>query len=59
MGSAVLSLLLSPFVFVSARILIQKYRELILARLQQTKLWKLVKATALYKFYAKYDELYG
>lgn len=59
MGSAVLSILLSPFVFVGARILIQKYRELILARLQQTKLWKLVKATALYKFYAKYDELYG
>lgn len=59
MGSAVLSILLSPFVFVSARVLIQKYRELILARLQQTKLWKLVKATALYKFYAKYDELYG
>lgn len=59
MGSAVLSILLSPFVFFASRILIQKYRELILARLQQTKLWKLVKATAFYKFYAKYDELYG
>ncbi len=59
MGSAVLSILLSPFVFFASRVLIQKYRELILARLQQTKLWKLVKATALYKFYAKYDELYG
>lgn len=59
MGSAVLSILLSPFVFLASRILIQKYRELILARLQQTKLWKIVKATALYKFYAKYDELYG
>ncbi|MBL7688034.1 MAG: TIGR03546 family protein [Bdellovibrionaceae bacterium] len=59
MGSAVLSILLSPLVFFASRILIQKYRELILARLQQTKLWKLVKATAFYKFYAKYDELYG
>ncbi len=59
MGSAILSIALSPIVFFGARILIHKYREFILARFQQTKLWTVIKATSLYKFYSKYDELYG
>ncbi len=59
MGSGVVALALSPFVFVIARILVIKYREKIVARFQQTKLWHSFKATSLYNWYVKYDELFG
>ena len=59
MGSAILGFILAPLCFLSARILIQKYRETILARFQHTKFWKLVKATALYQWYVKYDQIFG
>jgi uncharacterized protein (TIGR03546 family) len=59
MGSAVISILLSPFVFFLSRILIVKYRQAVVARFKQTKFWKGVKATSFYGLYAKYDQLYG
>jgi len=59
MGSGVLSILLAPIVFVVARILIAKYRETVVARFKDTKLWKVFSATTVYKWYSKYDELYG
>lgn len=59
MGAGVISLLLAPVVFFVIRMLIQKYREKILVKIQATKAWKALKATSLYKWYAKYDELYG
>lgn len=59
MGSGVLSILLAPFVFLVSKILIAKYRQAILAKFQQTKFWKAVKATSFYKWYYKYDQLYG
>lgn len=59
MGSAVIGLILFPFVFIAAKMLIVKYRSTILERFQSTKLWKAVKATSFYKWYAKYDELYN
>jgi uncharacterized protein (TIGR03546 family) len=59
MGSAVVTILASPFVFLLSRAMILKYRVTILARIQQTKFWKAVKATSLYEWYYKYDKLYG
>jgi uncharacterized protein (TIGR03546 family) len=59
MGSMVLSFLLFPIVFVVSKKLIIKYRVTVVARLENTKIWKAIKATALYKWYAKYNELYG
>lgn len=59
MGSAVIGFALFPFVFVGSRVLITKYRQNVVARFRQTKLWKAMQATSLYKFYAKYTELYG
>ncbi len=59
MGAGFVSIVLSPFVYIVARKLIVKYRVTVMAKLQQTKLWKLVKATAFYKWYVKYDQLYG
>lgn len=59
MGSGAISILLAPFVFVLAKILVQKYRATVVARFKQTRFWKAMQATSFYKFYAKYDELYG
>lgn len=59
MGAGVVSILLFPFVFVLSKTLIVKYRNTVVKRFQQTKFWKAVKATGFYKWYAKYEELYG
>jgi uncharacterized protein (TIGR03546 family) len=59
MGSGVVAFTLSPLIFIGAKILIQKYRIKIVEKFKQTKIWKAVKATALFKWYAKYDSLYS
>jgi uncharacterized protein (TIGR03546 family) len=59
MGSGVISLLLSPFIFWLGRTLVTKYRVTVLARFKQTKFWKAVQATSFYKWYYTYDNLYG
>ncbi|MBT4763001.1 MAG: TIGR03546 family protein [Bdellovibrionaceae bacterium] len=59
MGSAILSIILAPIIFILAKTLIQKYREKVLKKFQESKFWKVVKATGFYKWYAKYDSLYG
>lgn len=59
MGSAIVSIVLAPFVFFLSKILVVKYRATVVARFKETKVWKAIQATGLYKFYAKYDELYG
>lgn len=59
MGAGIVSILLFPLVFILAKVLIIKYRSTIVKRFEQTKFWKAVKATSFYKWYAKYEELYG
>lgn len=59
LGAGVLGFALTPVVFILSNILIKKYRELIVERIKNTKLWKAVKATSLFKWYHKYDSLYG
>ncbi len=59
MGSGVLGFLLSPVIFFLAKVAIHKYRATIVARFKHTKFWKLVKATSLYQWYAKYDAIAG
>lgn len=56
MGSAVITFILSPVVFLMSRKLILKYRETVVERLKTTKVWKAVQATGLYKWYYKYDQ---
>jgi len=58
MGSGVLSILLFPVIFFLTRIMIAKYREKVIARIQGTKIFKAMQATSLFKWYAKYDKLY-
>lgn len=58
MGSGLLAFLLFPFMFILCRSLILKYRELIVQRLKDTKLWKAFIATSFYKWYCTYESLY-
>jgi uncharacterized protein (TIGR03546 family) len=58
MGSGVVSLLLSPCVFLLSRALVIRYRAHVVARLEQTKIWKAMKATSLYQWYYSYEKLY-
>lgn len=59
MGAGVVALVLAPFIFLLARILIVQYREKIVARFEQTRFWKAVKATSFYQWYVKYEEFRG
>ncbi|MCJ8278159.1 MAG: TIGR03546 family protein, partial [Bdellovibrionales bacterium] len=59
MGSGVISIALVPVIYFLSLWFINKYREQIYYRFKESKFFKAVKATALYKWYAKYDEYYG
>lgn len=59
MGSGIFAILLCPVVFFISRFIIHKYRTHIVARFEKTKLWKLVQATAFYKWYVKYEQIRG
>lgn len=59
MGSMIVGLILVTPAFFVFRALIVKYRVVVVARFQGTKLWKSFAATKLYNWYTKYNELYG
>jgi uncharacterized protein (TIGR03546 family) len=56
MGSAVVTFLLSPLVFIASQYFIVKYREIVVARFKETKVWKAMQATKFYQWYYKYDQ---
>lgn len=58
MGSGLVSLALTPLIFVLSRILVQRYRVAVVQRFKQTKFWKGLQATSLFKWYYSYDKLY-
>jgi uncharacterized protein (TIGR03546 family) len=58
-GSGVVSFVLAPIVFLITRLIVVKYRQIIVERFKHTKFFKLMKASALYKWYAKYEQIYG
>jgi len=59
MGSGLLAVALSPVVFLAAKALVEKYRQQVLARFKTTKAFKTLTMTKFYKWYVKYDELFG
>jgi uncharacterized protein (TIGR03546 family) len=59
MGAGLTAILLSPVIFFLSRILILKYRASFVAKFKQTKFWKAIQATSLYKWYYTYENLYG
>lgn len=56
MGSAVITFALSPFIFIASQFFIIKYRQIVVARFRQTKVWKAVEATKFYQWYYKYEQ---
>lgn len=56
MGSAVVTFLLSPLVYIGSSYFILKYREIVVARFKDTKIWKAIQATKFYQWYYKYDQ---
>ena len=59
MGSGVVSLALTPVVFLITLKLIQSYRVAIYQRIQNNRMMKAIKATSMYQWYVKYEEYYG
>jgi uncharacterized protein (TIGR03546 family) len=59
MGSGLVALALSPLIFFVSKKLVIQYRESVLEKIKQTKMWKVIKATSLYKWYYSYENLYG
>lgn len=59
MGAGIFGIILFPFLFILFRKLIFKYREIIVARIKATPLWKALEATKFYQWYYKYDQYYG
>ena len=58
MGSFVVALVMSPFLYFGFKLLIQKYRTHVVHTFEQSKAWKAFKATKFYDWYSKYDDLY-
>ena len=58
-GAGVVALAFSPAIFFLTRALVLKYRETVVARFQETKFWKAIKATSIYNWYYSYDRLFG
>lgn len=59
MGSGILGFLLAIPAFFVFRKLVTQYRVQVVARYKSTKAWKAFAATSIYKWYTKYEELYG
>jgi uncharacterized protein (TIGR03546 family) len=59
MGSGILAFILAPIAFFVFRYLIIKYREIILSRFKDSKIFKAMAATKLYQWYSTYESLYG
>jgi uncharacterized protein (TIGR03546 family) len=58
MGSMVISVILAIPGFFVFRILIDKYRAVVVSRFRETKLWKAMAATKFYNWYSTYHKLY-
>lgn len=59
MGAGIISILLTPFLYIFSKKMITRYRVVVVAKFQNTKFWKGIKATGFYKWYIKYDEYFG
>lgn len=58
MGSMVMSIVLALPAYFIFKALILKYRKTVVARFEQTKVWKAWKATKFYAWYTTYEKLY-
>ena len=59
MGSGLIGFILALPMFFIFRQLITKYRSLVVERIKGTRWWKAMQATALFKWYATFENLHG
>jgi uncharacterized protein (TIGR03546 family) len=59
MGSGIIGFALAIPLFFGFKFFIMKYRQNVVTKFKDTKLWKLWTTTVFYKWYSHYDELYG
>jgi uncharacterized protein (TIGR03546 family) len=59
MGSGLMGFILAIPAFFVFRKLVIHYRATVVARFKGTHVWKVLTATKFYKWYSKYQELYG
>lgn len=59
MGSFLVALILSPFLYFMFIFLVKKYRTTVAARFEHSKAFKAIKGSKFYLWYTKYNDLYG
>lgn len=59
LGSAIISICLSPFLFFLSKSLVFRYREAVVERFKNSRAWKALRATTIIKWYYSYEDLYG
>lgn len=59
MGSFLVALIFSPVFYFAFVIAVKKYRTTVVARFEQSKAYKALKASKFYLWYTKYNDLYG
>jgi uncharacterized protein (TIGR03546 family) len=59
MGSFLVALILSPFLYFSFAYAVKKYRTSVVVRFEKSKAFKTIKASKFYLWYTKYNDLYG
>jgi uncharacterized protein (TIGR03546 family) len=59
MGSGVVAIALFPVLFLLTLFLVNRYRQAVVARFKDSKIFKSLKVTGFYKWYLKYDQLFG
>ncbi len=59
MGSGLIGFLGAVPAFFFFKSAVKKYRQQVVVRFQNSKVWKVFRNTFVYKMYAKYQELYG
>lgn len=59
LGSFALSILLCPVLYFVFKNLVIKYQTTVVQKFEASKAWKLFKATKVFEWYTKYQNLYG
>ena len=59
MGSAVISIVLLPVIYLIGKNMVIRYRSTVVARYQDSRFFKALQTTSFYKWYVKYDQLFG
>ena len=59
MGAGVVSICMAPIVFWGAKKAVLRYRHSVAESFRKSKIWKVIQASSFYKWYLKYEQLFG